>query len=107
MSDDVDRVVAEIDRLALQTTDPMPMQLFVERAKLQKRQKMWKLGGGAFGILTGSVAFVALFANNDYGVPEAGAVAVVVFFLIAVIGRGDINAKTENWLVRARQVVSK
>jgi hypothetical protein len=31
----------------------------------------------------------------------------VVFFLIAIVGRGDMNAKTEHWLTRARQVVGK
>jgi hypothetical protein len=62
---------------------------------------------GAIAILVGIVSFVVLFANNDYGVPEAGAVAVVVFFLIAIVGRGDMNAKTEHWLTRARQVVGK
>lgn len=66
---------------------------------------MWKWDGGAIVILAGIVVFV--FANNDYGIPEAGAVAVVVFFLIAIVGRGDMNAKTEHWLTRARQVVGK
>ena len=63
MNDDVDRISAEIDRLALQTTDPVPMQLFIERGKLQKRMQMWKWGGGAIAILAGIVAFVVLFAK--------------------------------------------
>jgi hypothetical protein len=94
MSDDIDRINAEIDRLALHTTDPRPMELFVEREKLRKRAQMWKLGGGAVAVLAGLLAFFVFFANHEYGVPEAGAVAVAVFFPIATIARRDLNAKS-------------
>jgi len=106
MNDDIDHINAEIDRLALKTTDPRPMQLFMERENLRKRAQMWKLGGGGVAILTSIIAFFVFFSNNDYGVPEAGGVAVVVFFLIATFGRRDLNARTEAWLARARQVVT-
>lgn len=43
MNDDIEHINAEIDRLALKTTDPGPMQLFVEREQLRKRMQMWKM----------------------------------------------------------------
>ena len=43
MSDDIDHINAEIDRLTLQTTDPRPLNLFLERAKIQKRLRIWKI----------------------------------------------------------------
>jgi peptidoglycan/LPS O-acetylase OafA/YrhL len=107
MNDDIDRINAEIDRLALHTADPRPMELFVERERLRKRAQMWTLGGGAIAVLAGVLAFFVFFANNDYGVPEAGAVAVAVFFPIATIARRDLNAKIGDWIVRAKQVVGK
>jgi hypothetical protein len=107
VTDDFGRIAAEIDRLALQTVDPRPLQLFAERAGLQKRAQMWRVGGAAVAVLAGVVAFFSLFAHNGFGVPEAGGVALVVFALIALAGRGDIRSKTENWLARARQVVGE
>jgi hypothetical protein len=107
MNDDTDHINAEIDRLALKTTDPEPMRLFVERENLRKRAQMWRLGGGGVAILIGVIAFVVFFGNDDYGVPEAGGVAVVVFFLIAVVGRRDLNVRIQDWLTRARQVVGR
>ena len=104
MSDDIDRINAEIDRLALQTTDPEPMQLFVEREKLRKRAQIWTFGGGGAAILAGLIAFFVFFSGDDYGVPEAGATAVAVFFVIATIGKRDLNARMQGWLARARQV---
>jgi peptidoglycan/LPS O-acetylase OafA/YrhL len=105
MNDDIDRIHAEIDRRALHTADPRPLALFVERERLRKRAQMWTLAGGAIGVLAGFLAFFAFLANNDFGVPEAGAVAVAVFFPIATIARRDLNAKIGDWMVRAKQVV--
>ena len=106
MSDDINLIIVEIERRALHTTEHLPMQLYLEFIKLQKRLRMWKFGGGAVGVLVGIVVFFALFSNDAYGFPEAGAVALAVFFLIAIVGRADINTKTENWLARARLVVN-
>ncbi len=105
MNDDIEHINAEIDRLALKTTDPGPMQLFVEREQLRKRMQMWKMANIATAILVGIIAFVVFFTNDDYGVPEAGGVGVVAAFLVAIVGRRDINTRLENWLARARQVV--
>jgi len=40
MNDDIDHINAEIDRLALKTTDPEPMRLFVDHEQLRKRMQM-------------------------------------------------------------------
>lgn len=105
MNDDVERINAEIDRLALKTTDPKPMELFVEREKLRNRSKTWKSASVAVAIVAGIVAYFAFFTESDFGVVEAGVVAVVVMFLVLMLARHDIGTRMESWLARARQVV--
>ncbi|HZQ39580.1 MAG TPA: hypothetical protein VFA87_02265 [Rhizomicrobium sp.] len=105
MSEDIDRINAEIDRLALQTTDPKPMQLFVERENLRRRAQIWILGGGAAAVALGCIAFFVFFGNSDYGFLEGAGVAAVLYFLISIVGRRDLNTRMADWLARARQVV--
>ena len=61
MNDDIDHINAETDRLALKTTDPEPMRLFVGREQLRKRMQTRKFGSHAAAILAG---IIALFPSS-------------------------------------------
>jgi hypothetical protein len=106
MSDDIDHINAEIDRLTLQTTDPRPLSLFVEREKIQKRLRIWKVVTIAVSILVGVISLFVFFLKDDYGVPEAIGVTLVTLFLITLIGRHDLTTRTNAWLAQARQLVN-
>jgi hypothetical protein len=106
MTDDIDHINAEIDRLTLQTTDPRPLSLFLERGKIQKRLRIWKVGIIVVSILAGVIALFAFFLNDDYGVPEAIGVALVTLVPITLIGRHDLATRTNAWLAQARQLVN-
>ena len=103
MNDGIDHINAETDRLALKTTDPEPMRLFVGREQLRKRMQTRKFGSHAAAILAG-IAFFSFFASDDYGVIEASVVGIAAAFLVMIAGRRALNAQVQDWLGRARQV---
>jgi hypothetical protein len=106
MNDDIDHLNAEINRLTLQTTDPRPERLFLERENLIKRWQRWKIGSITVAVLAGVIALFVFFWKDDYGVPEAGGVAIVTLVLITLVARHDFNTRMNAWLAQARELVN-
>jgi hypothetical protein len=104
MTEEDQRVVMEIDRLALQTTDPAAMQLFVEREKLSKQLKTWKVGAFAAAAVVGLIAWVAVIPAGEWTFLESCAVALAAFWIMVVIGRKRLDSQFDDWIARARKI---
>ena len=104
-TEDDQRIVMEIDRLALQTTDPLAMQLFVEKEKLSKQLKTWKIGAAVAAAVVGLIAFVAVIPAGSWAFLGSCAVALAAYWVLVIVGGKRLGSQFENWLARARKLV--
>jgi len=96
----------EINRLALETTDPAPLALFAERETLLKRMQAWKVGSLSVSIVIGIIAAFGVF-HGEWQVIQGGFTALVFYIVLLLIGRFDVDARAGAWLNRARAVVGQ
>ena len=101
------RIVMEIDRLALETTDPAAMQLFVEKEKLSKQLNTWRIGAAVAAAVVGLIAWEAVIPPSEWTFLESCAVALAAFWILVVIGRKRLDSQFDDWMGRARQVVDR
>jgi len=99
------RIVMEIDRRALETTDPAAMQLFVEKEKLSKQLNTWRIGAAVAAAVVGLIAWEAVIPPGEWTFLESCAAALAAFWIIVVIGRKRQDSQFDNWMARARKFV--
>ena len=109
-----EKLVAEIERLTLHTTEKAPFELFVELGQIEKLPKIWKYGGIAFGALAAIVSFFA-FGDRMDTLPPFGSgggaslyatyIGLALFAAAALIGRWNIDARFLRWVDKAERVI--
>ncbi len=105
MTEDDRRVLIEIDRRAVETTDPGAMQLFIERERLAKQLKTVRIGAIVAAGGAGLIAWLAVLPAGEWTFLESCAVALAAFWIVVVIGGKRLDSRFDNWMTRARKAI--
>jgi hypothetical protein len=105
VTEDDRRVLIEIDRRALETTDPGAMQLFTERELLAKQLRTVRIGASVAAVVAGLIAWLAVLPAGEWTFLESCAIALAAFWIVLVIGRKSLDSRFDNWMTRARKAI--